>query len=99
MLTEIITGYTQESGVRELERCMNTVASKTATDIVKKDFPKTKKFNITPTITPKLLGPKKFDRSGIERRASLVWLMDWLGHRLEGSYSILKLLQSQARVN
>ena len=65
-LTEIITGYTKESGVRELERLVNTVARKIATEAVVKNYKEGKKFNITSNQLPKLLGPKKFDRSGIE---------------------------------
>ena len=65
-LNEIITGYTKESGVRELERLINTVARKMATEAVVKNYKEGKKFNITSNQLPKLLGAKKFDRSGIE---------------------------------
>jgi ATP-dependent Lon protease len=65
-ITEIITGYTKESGVRELERLINTVARKMATEAVVKNYKEGKKFNIASNQLAKLLGPKKFDRSGIE---------------------------------
>ena len=51
-LTEIITGYTKESGVRELERLVNTVARKIATEAVVKNYKEGKKFNITSNQLP-----------------------------------------------
>jgi ATP-dependent Lon protease len=65
-LSEIVSSYTKESGVRELERLINTVARKMATETVVKNYAKGKKFTIATSNLAKLLGPKKFDRSGIE---------------------------------
>src|SRR5690606_26354512 len=53
----IIRGYTKEAGVRELERQRNTIARKTATEVVTKEIEKGKKFNITGKQLKKLLGP------------------------------------------
>ncbi|MAW07604.1 MAG: endopeptidase La [Halobacteriovoraceae bacterium] len=65
-LMSIITDYTKESGVRELERHINTAARKMATEAVVKKHPEGKKFTISTSNLQKVLGPKKFDRSSIE---------------------------------
>ena len=65
-LDSIVCHYTKESGVRELERMINTVARKIATDVVTKEHKEGKKFTINATQLEKLLGPKKFDRTDIE---------------------------------
>ncbi len=65
-MMEIIRGYTKESGVREFERLINTVARKIATEVVRKEAPEGTKYNVTSKQLAKYLGPKKFDRSGIE---------------------------------
>ena len=65
-IENIIAHYTKESGVRELERMINTVARKIATDVVTKEYKEGKKFSVTPNQIQKLLGPKKFDRTDIE---------------------------------
>lgn len=66
VMMEIIRGYTKESGVREFERLVNTVARKIATEVVRKSVESGTKFNVTTKQLSKYLGPKKFDRSGIE---------------------------------
>lgn len=63
---KIIRGHTREAGVRELERLVNTVARKTATEVVTKKIAEGKKFNITPKQLEKMLGPLKYDRTDIE---------------------------------
>ncbi len=65
-IQNIISNYTKESGVRELERVINTVARKIATDVVTKEYKEGRKFTINPTQLQKLLGPKKFDKTDIE---------------------------------
>ncbi len=65
-ILRIVRGYTKEAGVRELERLVNTVARKIATDVVTNDVKKGKKFNVTVKQLQKFLGPVKFDRNEIE---------------------------------
>ena len=65
-LEGVISHYTKESGVRELERMINTVARKIATDVVTKEYKEGKKFTVNVAQLEKLLGPKKFDRTDIE---------------------------------
>tara|TARA_B100001971_G_scaffold215192_1_gene259865 strand:- start:117357 stop:119792 length:2436 start_codon:yes stop_codon:yes gene_type:complete len=66
VLMHIIRGYTKEAGVRNLERHMNTIARKIATDVVSNDVEKGKKYNVTTKMTEKYLGPVKFDSTSIE---------------------------------
>ena len=63
---KIIRGYTKEAGVRELERLVNTVARKVATEIVTKNVETGKKFSITDKLVEKYLGPVKFESLSIE---------------------------------
>jgi ATP-dependent Lon protease len=63
---QIIRGYTKEAGVRNLERHMNTIARKIATDVVSNDVEKGKKYNVTAKMMEKYLGPVKFDSTAIE---------------------------------
>lgn len=64
--TQIVRGYTKEAGVRELERLMNTIARKIATEVVTEDIKEGRKFSVTEKNLEKYLGPIKFDRSPIE---------------------------------
>lgn len=64
---EVVRGYTKEAGVREFERLLNTVCRKIATEVVAKKHETGKKFSVTPKQLSKYLGPKKFDRTGIEQ--------------------------------
>lgn len=64
--TQIVRGYTKEAGVRELERLMNTIARKIATEVVTEDIKEGRKFSVTDKNLEKYLGPLKFDRQGIE---------------------------------
>ena len=43
----IVRGFTKEAGVRELERLMNTIARKTATEVVTEDIKEGRKFTVT----------------------------------------------------
>ncbi len=63
---KIIRGYTREAGVRGLERYINTIARKIATDVVLNSLEKGKKFTITDKIVEKYLGPVKVTGNEIE---------------------------------
>ena len=68
VLMQIIRGYTKEAGVRGLERYMNTVARKIATDVVSNDVDTGKKYNVTHKALEKYLGPVKFESTMIEQK-------------------------------
>jgi ATP-dependent Lon protease len=68
MYSTIVRGYTKEAGVRELERLMNTIARKIATEVVTEDIKEGRKFSVTDKNIEKYLGPIKFDRSPIEEK-------------------------------
>jgi ATP-dependent Lon protease len=68
LLTQIVRGYTKEAGVRELERLMNTISRKIATEVVTEDIKEGRKFTVTEKNIEKYLGPIKFDRSPIEEQ-------------------------------
>ncbi len=66
IFSTIVRGYTKEAGVRELERLMNTISRKIATEVVTEDIKEGRKFNITDKLIDKYLGPLKYDRTNIE---------------------------------
>ncbi len=66
VFTKIIRGYTKEAGVRNLERQVNTIARKIATDVVTNDVEKGKKYKVTDKVVEKYLGPMKFEGTNIE---------------------------------
>ncbi len=66
VFTKIIRGYTKEAGVRNLERQVNTIARKIATDVVTNDVEKGKKYKVTEKVVEKYLGPMKFEGTNIE---------------------------------
>lgn len=68
LLMKIIRGYTKEAGVRNLERYMNTLSRKIATEVVTHDYEKGKKFKLTDKQIEKYLGPVKFDSTLIEEK-------------------------------
>lgn len=68
VLTTIVRGYTKEAGVRELERLMNTVARKIATEVVTEDIKEGRKFSVTEKNLDTYLGPLKFDRTDVEQQ-------------------------------
>ncbi|MBF0312582.1 MAG: endopeptidase La [Oligoflexia bacterium] len=70
-ILKIIRSYTKEAGVRELERLINTVARKVATDVVTKKTPPGKKFIVTEKTVSKYLGPSKFDHTDVESGAQV----------------------------
>jgi ATP-dependent Lon protease len=67
-LMHVIRGYTKEAGVRNLERHMNTIARKIATEVVSNDIEKGKKFNVNTKTAEKYLGPVVFDFTFIEEK-------------------------------
>jgi ATP-dependent Lon protease len=71
ILSTIVRGYTKEAGVRELERLMNTVSRKIATEVVTEDIKEGRKFSVTDKNIEKYLGPLKFDRTGIEEQPQI----------------------------
>ena len=68
VLTSIVRGYTKEAGVRELERLMNTVARKIATEVVTEDIKEGRKFSVTEKNLETYLGPMKFERTDVEQQ-------------------------------
>lgn len=71
VLMSIVRGFTKEAGVRELERLMNTIARKTATEVVTEDIKEGRKFTVNEKNLEKYLGPVKFDRSNIEEQPQI----------------------------
>lgn len=71
VLMSIVRGFTKEAGVRELERLMNTIARKTATEVVTEDIKEGRKFTVNEKNLEKYLGPIKFDRSNIEEQPQI----------------------------
>lgn len=66
IFSTIVRGYTKEAGVRELERLMNTISRKIATEVVTEDIKEGRKFKVDEKNLEKYLGPIKFDRTSIE---------------------------------
>ncbi|MBL7665004.1 MAG: endopeptidase La [Bacteriovoracaceae bacterium] len=66
--TQVIMSYTKEAGVRSLERQVNTIARKIATDVVTENIKKGTEFKLTEKMIEKFLGPEKWDRTEIEER-------------------------------
>lgn len=66
-LMNVVRGYTREAGVRELERLMNTISRKIATQVVTEDIKEGKKFTVGEKNLEDYLGPTKFDRTGVEQ--------------------------------
>jgi len=56
-IVRIITEYTREAGVRNLQRTVGSICRKVAKEITQKKEPRTL---ITPEVVTELLGPKKF---------------------------------------
>jgi ATP-dependent Lon protease len=83
IFTKIIRGYTKEAGVRNLQRLLNTVARKIATDVVTNDIELGKKFNVTDKMCEKFLGPVIFEGTEIEK-APEVGLVNGLAYTSVG---------------
>jgi ATP-dependent Lon protease len=66
-LMKVVRGYTKEAGVRGLERCVNTIARKIATDVVTKNVEVGKKYKVTDKVVEKYLGPVIFEGTEIEQ--------------------------------
>lgn len=71
VLMKVIRGYTKEAGVRGLERHMNTIARKIATEVVTNDVEQGKKFKLTDKQVEKHLGPVKFEATTIEKQPEI----------------------------
>ena len=71
ILMQIIRGYTREAGVRGLERYMNTIARKIATEVVTNDVEKGKKFSVNHKLMEKYLGPVKIESTLIEEKPEI----------------------------
>jgi ATP-dependent Lon protease len=75
VLMKMIRSYTKEAGVRDLERHMNTIARKIATDVVTNDVEKGKKYNVTAKQLEKYLGPEKFEEKQLNQTRG--WSCKW----------------------
>lgn len=67
VMTEALTGWTKEAGVREFERVLNTICRKIATEVVTKKVEEGRKFNVTSKQLSKYLGPKKYTGTETEQ--------------------------------
>jgi ATP-dependent Lon protease len=67
----IIRGYTREAGVRGLERYMNTIARKIATEVVTNDIEKGKKFTVNQKLMEKYLGPVLIESTTIGDKSEI----------------------------
>jgi ATP-dependent Lon protease len=56
----LIRHYTRESGVRSLERSLASICRKLARDFIAKGKPADAKYQVTPTLVTKYLGPEVF---------------------------------------
>lgn len=65
-LKDVITRYTREAGVRELEREIASILRKSAKKFASKE--KQKRINITPRIVPNYLGTYKFTKTIAEKK-------------------------------
>ena len=83
VLMKLVRGYTKEAGVRNLERSMNTIARKIATEVVSKDIETGKKFNVTAKMLEKFMGPVRFEGTQIEE-GSHVGLVNGLAYTSVG---------------
>ncbi len=66
MLSKIVRGYTKESGVRGLQRQMNTIARKLATRVVEKKMEIEQSFTLGSKELCDFLGPEIFESKIIE---------------------------------
>lgn len=71
LMMRVIRGYTKEAGVRNLQRHMNTIARKIATEVVTTDAAKGKKFKVTDKMVEKYLGPQPFESTAIEEKPQI----------------------------
>lgn len=66
LMMKVIRGYTKEAGVRNLQRHMNTIARKIATEVVSSGAAIGKKYKVTEKSVEKYLGPQPFEGTVIE---------------------------------
>ncbi len=76
---EVISYYTMEAGVRNLERTFGTVCRKLARRIVEGQIPAGSAFPVTPEVVQDLLGPRKFQMDKAENvpQVGIVTGMAW----------------------
>jgi len=91
----IIRHYTREAGVRNLEREIAKIARKVVKSLVLKSKKET--IHIRPTGIDKYLGCKNLNTVLPRKTIKLVKSLDWLGLRLEESFSPLNQQLFQAR--
>ncbi len=65
---EVITYYTIESGVRNLERVFGQICRKLARRIVENKIERGSHFTVTPEVVHELLGPRKFQMDEAENQ-------------------------------
>ncbi len=75
---KVIRGYTREAGVRDLERKMNTVARKIATEVVENEMTPEKSFSISEKSVEKYLGPVRFDSEDLDPKRMEIGLVNGL---------------------
>ncbi len=75
-ITRVISDYTREAGVRNLQRTIGSICRKVAKEITQKKEPRT---TITPEVVVELLGPKKFHNevAAEQDRVGVVTGMAW----------------------
>jgi len=75
-ITRVISDYTREAGVRNLQRTIGSICRKVAKEITQKKEPRT---IITPEVVLELLGPKKFHNevAAEQDRVGVVTGMAW----------------------
>ena len=67
-INELITYYTQESGVRNIERIIGTLCRKVARKIIEKEIAPDAKTTISPSDIKSYLGKRKFILEEVERK-------------------------------
>ncbi|MBP9673872.1 MAG: endopeptidase La [Bacteriovoracaceae bacterium] len=65
-LNKIVREYTRESGVREFQRLVDTIARKIATQVVTENTAESTLFKVTDKFLEKYLGPARFESNTIE---------------------------------
>ncbi len=93
MLRQIITSYTRESGVRNLERCIAEICRKTAVQILEQEKPR--RITLSPENLESFLGIRKFlpDRLSAVDPVGLVTGLAWTsvgGETLEVEVNVME---------
>ncbi len=79
MIKEVIDGYTRESGVRNLERCLGAICRKTAFDIIEKGE---ESITVNNEILKKYLGVRVYQKEEKEKsnQIGMVTGLAWTSH-------------------